>query len=149
MPIIGFWSTRLLAPRSCWLLLPRLLVRSSIHRRTNGSLRLRSALNCAFARLEVLAATLACNLEPKNRRLVVEHFGRQAYRASVLLYEHLSQRGSKKGSVQVESLHRHVNLFALGAVDLHSALAQLVVHAVGENSLLVAERSLAESVASL
>lgn len=112
-------------------------------RLAKGRLRLHSVLDCIRARLVKLAAPLSGYVKAKQFRLVVEDLWGKANGLPVLLCKHVGERTTEKCSVQVQSLQWHVHFFALGAEHFYSALPQLIVHAVRQHSLLVAQGALA------
>lgn len=78
--------------------------------------------------------------------LVEVDFGWQHHTFCIGLEKDMRQRGSKVGAVKSVGRLGDVELFALGAVDLHSVLAQFVAHAVGDDALFVTERAWAVSI---
>lgn len=112
-------------------------------------LSLTRELHFAFAGFEVLTTALACDREAGNLWLIIKTGRRQDHYSLVLLQKHMHQRGSEKGTIQVELAQRNVDLLALGAVHFDPALSKFVLHSKRQYGLLITQCSLAVAIGHL
>ena len=121
--------------------------------RTKCSLYLLLALlgvrDAALPRLEILRTSLTSYRKSEELWLVEENFGWQYDVLIVLLKKDVRQGGAEVAPVDaIRSASWNVHLFALRTEYLNSASAQLIVHAAGQHTLVVAEGAGAAAVLS-